>query len=67
MRIKKTLYPQEKQWLIEHAGNQDAYYHSDSVSADRLATWNYRFEQDHHYVYIADNQLATMFLLQFGG
>jgi len=66
MKIRKMLYPQEKQWLLEHVGDQDVYYHSDGVSADRLATWNYRFERDHHYVYIANNNLATLFLLKFG-
>jgi hypothetical protein len=66
LRIRKTLHPQEKKWLLETVGDQDVYYHSDGVSADRLATWNYRFERDHHYVYIANDRLATAFLLKFG-
>jgi len=62
VKIKKTLYPQEKKWLTEHAGPQEYYLHTGFGGRG----WNYRFDRDGHYVYIADDQLATLFLLKFG-
>jgi hypothetical protein len=57
------LYPQQKQWLLENVGGQE-YLLNSGVGG---TGWNFRWEPRVGYqLYIADDRLATAFLLKFG-
>jgi len=56
------LYPQQKRWLREYIGEQEYYLHTEFGGQG----WNFRWEQNSYQLYIADDRLATLFLLKFG-
>ena len=63
MKLKiDMLYPQESKWLGEMCGPQEYYLHTGFGGRG----WNYRFDRTGYFLYIASDEIATMFLLKFG-
>lgn len=65
---RKFLRPNEARWLVEHIGPQEYYLPKNKRPLIGGQGWSYNhLSHDDYYIDIKDDEMATLFLLTFGG